>query len=638
MPNWKRLIVSGSDAALNSLTVTNGITGSLLGTSSFATSASFITSLNTNAFVQGGNSFGSTAVLGTNDDRSLIFETSGSSRIVINNTGNVGIGTDTPNARLDVSGSAIISGSLSVGTSSLGPSENTLTLGARDTAGEGGQLGFNASGGTYNSASFIDNYQNRLRILRGTNTGSDTEFVNVNLHNGQATLNRYTGSGAFPGTAAATLAVDSSGNIITITGGGGATSPGGSNTQIQYNNAGAFGGVSTLTFDGTTLRATGSFTGSLVGALTGTASFATSASFASTASFVSNAFTQNGNSFGAQALLGTNDTQNLAFETNNAIRMFISSSGRIGVNTTSPREQFEVNGPILSRSGDPLFVMQDTTNADNNALYVGAFWENAFPISYGTFAINRNPSNGVHFNTARASAQINLESSSSYGVIRFYSTNTNNTTPNLTLTATPLSNIIVGGAAVGNEASARLHVRGSGGTISTQALLVENASSFQLLSIRDNGNTAFNTSNLFISGSGEIGIGKTALNARLDVSGSAIISGSFTVAPSNNIELQVLTTGTRLGNVITDAHTVTGSFGVSGSLSVSGSGNFRSSLTVDSTVNINNQTGGVPAAFNSSAGIVTNYWGVADGDFLSTPTIWLKLTLDGSIYYIPSYQ
>jgi hypothetical protein len=36
MPNWKKLIVSGSDAALNSLTVSSGITGSLLGTASYA--------------------------------------------------------------------------------------------------------------------------------------------------------------------------------------------------------------------------------------------------------------------------------------------------------------------------------------------------------------------------------------------------------------------------------------------------------------------------------------------------------------------------------------------------------------------------------------------------------------------------
>jgi hypothetical protein len=53
-----------------------------------------------------------------------------------------------------------------------------------------------------------------------------------------------------------------------------ATTPGGSSTQIQYNNAGAFAGVPNLTWNGTTLRATGSFTGSFVGNLTGTASFA----------------------------------------------------------------------------------------------------------------------------------------------------------------------------------------------------------------------------------------------------------------------------------------------------------------------------------------------------------------------------
>lgn len=94
-------------------------------------------------------------------------------------------------------------------------------------------------------------------------------------------------------------------------GGGGTTSPGGSNTQIQYNNNGAFGGVTNLTWDGTTLKATGSFTGSFVGthsgsytgSLFGTSSWASNAqtasyvlnavssSFASTASFVRSAQT-----------------------------------------------------------------------------------------------------------------------------------------------------------------------------------------------------------------------------------------------------------------------------------------------------------------------------------------------------------
>ena len=39
MPSWKKIITSGSDASLNSINVTNGITGSLLGTASYATQA-----------------------------------------------------------------------------------------------------------------------------------------------------------------------------------------------------------------------------------------------------------------------------------------------------------------------------------------------------------------------------------------------------------------------------------------------------------------------------------------------------------------------------------------------------------------------------------------------------------------------
>jgi hypothetical protein len=64
-------------------------------------------------------------------------------------------------------------------------------------------------------------------------------------------------------------------------GSGGSTTPGGSSTQIQYNNGGAFDGVPTLTYNGTTLTATGSFTGSFIGSLLGTASFATTALSAS---------------------------------------------------------------------------------------------------------------------------------------------------------------------------------------------------------------------------------------------------------------------------------------------------------------------------------------------------------------------
>lgn len=76
-----------------------------------------------------------------------------------------------------------------------------------------------------------------------------------------------------------------------LNGGGGGGTPGGSTQQIQYNNGGAFGGVSTATFDGTTLRATGSFSGSFTGSLFGSSSYAVSSSYVLSSSFtVSSSF------------------------------------------------------------------------------------------------------------------------------------------------------------------------------------------------------------------------------------------------------------------------------------------------------------------------------------------------------------
>ena len=96
---------------------------------------------------------------------------------------------------------------------------------------------------------------------------------------------------------------------------------------------------------------------------TQTASFATNANSASyalnagnaqTASFATNAanaFIQNGNSFGAAALLGTNDAQNLQFETNGTVRMTISGSGPIGIGTATPTlALLQVQGNVSASS------------------------------------------------------------------------------------------------------------------------------------------------------------------------------------------------------------------------------------------------------------------------------------------------
>lgn len=234
MPSWKKLITSGSDAALSSLfargavtasivSASSGFTGSLLGT---ATSASFVNPL---------------------------------------------------------SQSVIITGSLTIGSSSVGVGENTLVVGPAPNGGtgEGGQILLSAVGDTYTTASMIDNYQNKFRVLRGTNAGSDAYKMQIDMHTGQVQIPNYTSPSSFTGTVAAYLAVDSSGNVLTTSsaaGGGGGVTINNNTDNYLITATGALNtlnGEANLQFDGTKLTITGnatistSLTASIVSASTG---------------------------------------------------------------------------------------------------------------------------------------------------------------------------------------------------------------------------------------------------------------------------------------------------------------------------------------------------------------------------------
>jgi len=90
-----------------------------------------------------------------------------------------------------------------------------------------------------------------------------------------------------------------------------------------------------------------SITANLTGSISGNAATATTASFVSPSG---NAFIQNGNSFGATATIGTNDTHSLHLETSGSTRVAITPSGLVGVNTVSPAYTLEVNGTFAANT------------------------------------------------------------------------------------------------------------------------------------------------------------------------------------------------------------------------------------------------------------------------------------------------
>ena len=86
-------------------------------------------------FKQNGNSFGSAAVLGTSDNNPLSFYTSGSSRLFIGSSGNIGVGISSPTARL----------MLPAGSAIAGSSPLKMTAGTVLTAPEAGAVEFDGA-------------------------------------------------------------------------------------------------------------------------------------------------------------------------------------------------------------------------------------------------------------------------------------------------------------------------------------------------------------------------------------------------------------------------------------------------------------------------------------------------------------
>jgi hypothetical protein len=110
--------------------------------------------------------------------------------------------------------------------------------------------------------------------------------------------------------------------VVNMSSGGGSGTPGGSNTQIQFNNAGVFGGVANSSVN----NATGNITlGSRVSVPLGTAALP---------SIYPGTDTNTG--------IYSPGADQLAVATNGTGRLFINATGNVGIGTTSPTTPLEI--------------------------------------------------------------------------------------------------------------------------------------------------------------------------------------------------------------------------------------------------------------------------------------------------------
>ncbi len=233
------------------------------------------------AFTDGGNTTTGTAILGTNSSHALGFETNGATAMTISQNGNVGVGTTSPNAQLDVVGQSGQAGSPNgragvnvVGGSGFSTGNGNgggiaLSGGAGTGSGQGGGVTIEA-GDTPNTGPAA------TTIIRGgTFSSSGASFVELrgsgSLTTGGVTLSSGTPTGIVGGTGGVSIqtptaapgqnlaqagpiditagngsagALSSPGGAITITAGSGGTGNATAGSSVAINpGAGGGGGL-----------------------------------------------------------------------------------------------------------------------------------------------------------------------------------------------------------------------------------------------------------------------------------------------------------------------------------------------------------------------------------------------------------
>jgi hypothetical protein len=194
--------------------------------------------------------------------------------------------------------------------------------------------------------------------------------------------------------------------------------------------------------------------------------------------------------------------------------LYVSSSGRVGIGTTSPLS-------ILTVAGGDININSGYSIGGN---FVGTY---ASFITYHNDALGFLQSASFGFRGSAYMDSIAYPNLFGFGTndLRFFASTNGIATPSEIIRIVGSTGFVGIGE---TSPSAKLEIKGSGATSATTAFRVENSSATSLLTILNDGTSAFNTNHLYVSGSGRIGIGTTTPQSQLHITGANAL---FTLSP-----------------------------------------------------------------------------------------------------------